>query len=155
MGYGESETAGKPVIGILNTWSDLNQCHTHFRDRAAEVNRDLASIAEAAERSATQWQQQTDRWEKWPLSPREVAGSFSDFSPRRWVDACHLYYSLLTIDRAHQPSRSPFEDPGISRIRSALQLPRQIQGERFQSPKDFDPDRLPFRDLLRSRAGEN
>ncbi len=39
MGYGETETAGKPVIGILNTWSDLNQCHTHFRDRAADVKR--------------------------------------------------------------------------------------------------------------------
>ncbi|MBL9128966.1 MAG: hypothetical protein JNL97_15055, partial [Verrucomicrobiales bacterium] len=24
MGYGEAETAGKPFIGILNTWSDLN-----------------------------------------------------------------------------------------------------------------------------------
>jgi dihydroxy-acid dehydratase len=39
MGYGASEVAGKPVIGILNTWSDLNQCHTHFRERAAEVKR--------------------------------------------------------------------------------------------------------------------
>jgi len=39
MGYGEAETAGKPVIGILNTWSDLNPCHTHFRERAAEVKR--------------------------------------------------------------------------------------------------------------------
>jgi len=133
---------------------ELSAATTELRAQLLKPTRS-ASIAEAAERSATQWQQQTDRWEKWPLSPREVAGSFSDFSPRRWVDACHLYYSLLTIDRAHQPSRSPFEDPGISRIRSALQLPRQIQGERFQSPKDFDPDRLPFRDLLRSRAGEN
>lgn len=39
MGYGASEVEGKPVIGILNTWSDLNQCHTHFRERAAEVKR--------------------------------------------------------------------------------------------------------------------
>ena len=30
---------GKPVIGILNTWSDLNTCHTHFRERAQEVKR--------------------------------------------------------------------------------------------------------------------
>ncbi len=30
---------GKPVVGILNTWSDLNTCHTHFRDRAEEVKR--------------------------------------------------------------------------------------------------------------------
>jgi len=39
MGYGTEDFAGKPVIGILNTWSDLNTCHTHFRDRAQEVKR--------------------------------------------------------------------------------------------------------------------
>jgi dihydroxy-acid dehydratase len=31
--------AGKPVIAILNTWSDANPCHTHFRLRADEVKR--------------------------------------------------------------------------------------------------------------------
>ena len=31
--------AGKPVIAILNTWSDANPCHTHFRLRAEEVKR--------------------------------------------------------------------------------------------------------------------
>lgn len=39
MGYATEDFAGKPVIGILNTWSDLNTCHTHFRDRAQEVKR--------------------------------------------------------------------------------------------------------------------
>ena len=39
MGYGSADYAGKPVIGIINTWSDLTICHTHFRDRAAEVKR--------------------------------------------------------------------------------------------------------------------
>ena len=39
MGYGQEDFAGKPVIGILNTWSDLATCHTHFRDRAQEVKR--------------------------------------------------------------------------------------------------------------------
>jgi dihydroxy-acid dehydratase len=39
MGYSSEDFAGKPVIGILNTWSDLNTCHTHFRDRAQEVKR--------------------------------------------------------------------------------------------------------------------
>ena len=39
MGYAEADWAGKPVIGILNTWSDLNQCHQHFRIRAEEVKR--------------------------------------------------------------------------------------------------------------------
>src|SRR3954468_17296483 len=30
---------GKPVIGIFSTWSDLNPCHAHFRQRAADVKR--------------------------------------------------------------------------------------------------------------------
>ncbi len=30
---------GKPVIGIINTWSDLLPCHAHFRTRAEEVKR--------------------------------------------------------------------------------------------------------------------
>ncbi|MBS1867599.1 MAG: dihydroxy-acid dehydratase, partial [Acidobacteria bacterium] len=39
MGYEASEYAGKPVIAIINTWSDINPCHTHFRQRAEEVKR--------------------------------------------------------------------------------------------------------------------
>src|ERR671920_1687018 len=39
MGYAEEEYRGKPVIGIINTWSDINPCHAHFRERAAEVKR--------------------------------------------------------------------------------------------------------------------
>ncbi len=29
----------KPVIGIINTWSDINPCHVHLRTRAEEVKR--------------------------------------------------------------------------------------------------------------------
>ncbi len=39
MGYHRSEYAGKPVIAIVNTWSEINPCHTHFRERAEEVKR--------------------------------------------------------------------------------------------------------------------
>jgi dihydroxy-acid dehydratase len=39
MGYDRSDYAGKPVIAILNTWSDINPCHSHFRQRAEEVKR--------------------------------------------------------------------------------------------------------------------
>jgi dihydroxy-acid dehydratase len=38
-GYDAADFAGKPVIGILNTWSDINFCHTHLRERAQEVKR--------------------------------------------------------------------------------------------------------------------
>ncbi len=39
MGYGRDEFMGKPVIGIINTWSDVNPCHLHLRDRAEAVKR--------------------------------------------------------------------------------------------------------------------
>ena len=39
MGYSRSEYIGKPVIAIINTWSDINPCHGHFRQRAEEVKR--------------------------------------------------------------------------------------------------------------------
>ncbi len=39
LGIGADEIAGKPVIGILNTWSDINPCHMHLRERAQAVKR--------------------------------------------------------------------------------------------------------------------
>jgi dihydroxy-acid dehydratase len=39
MGYDKSDYEGKPVIAIINTWSDINPCHAHFRQRAEEVKR--------------------------------------------------------------------------------------------------------------------
>src|SRR4051812_6875326 len=39
MGFGPEDYQGKPVIAILNTWSEFNTCHTHFRERALDVKR--------------------------------------------------------------------------------------------------------------------
>jgi dihydroxy-acid dehydratase len=39
MGYSIQDFAGKPVIAIINTWSDINPCHAHFRTRVEEVKR--------------------------------------------------------------------------------------------------------------------
>jgi dihydroxy-acid dehydratase len=39
MGYAKEDFAGKPVIAIINTWSEINQCHMHFKQRAEEVKR--------------------------------------------------------------------------------------------------------------------
>ena len=33
MGHDAENWQGKPVIGIINTWSEINQCHVHFKDR--------------------------------------------------------------------------------------------------------------------------
>ena len=39
MGLRREEFMGKPVVAILNTWSDMSPCHAHLRDRAAAVKR--------------------------------------------------------------------------------------------------------------------
>jgi len=37
LGYSGEDHLGKPVIAILNTWSDINPCHMHLRERAEHV----------------------------------------------------------------------------------------------------------------------
>lgn len=39
MGYAREEFMGRPVVAILNTWSDLSPCHAHLRERARDVAR--------------------------------------------------------------------------------------------------------------------
>ena len=39
MGYGPEDWKGRPVIAIINTWSDVNQCHAHFKHRVEDVKR--------------------------------------------------------------------------------------------------------------------
>jgi len=42
LGYDEEDFRDKPVIGVLNTWSELNTCHSHFRERVKDVKRGIA-----------------------------------------------------------------------------------------------------------------
>jgi dihydroxy-acid dehydratase len=39
FGYDAADWAGRPVIGIINTWSEINACHAHLRARAEDVKR--------------------------------------------------------------------------------------------------------------------
>ena len=41
MGCVQADYAGKPVIAIINTWSDINPCHSHLRERANDVKRGI------------------------------------------------------------------------------------------------------------------
>jgi dihydroxy-acid dehydratase len=41
MGYAPEEWQGKPVIAIINTWSDLQPCHMHFKQRVDDVKRGI------------------------------------------------------------------------------------------------------------------
>jgi len=39
MGIRREEFLGRPVIGIINTWSEMSPCHIHLRERAQAVKR--------------------------------------------------------------------------------------------------------------------
>ena len=39
MGYTPEDWEGKPVIAIINSWSDINPCHSHFKSRIEDVRR--------------------------------------------------------------------------------------------------------------------
>jgi len=39
MGYAPADWKGRPVIALVNTWSDVNQCHAHFKQRVEDVKR--------------------------------------------------------------------------------------------------------------------
>ena len=41
MGYAPDEWMGKPLIAIINTWSDINPCHSHFKQRVEDVKRGI------------------------------------------------------------------------------------------------------------------
>jgi dihydroxy-acid dehydratase len=41
IGYDPADWAGRPVIAIINTWSDINPCHAHFKHRAEDVKRGI------------------------------------------------------------------------------------------------------------------
>ena len=49
MNYGmtpEELRSGKPIIGIINTWSDFAQCHAHFKQRVEDVKRGVLPFPE-------------------------------------------------------------------------------------------------------------
>jgi len=39
MGYDPKDWEGKPLIAIVNNWSDYNPCHMHFKQRVDDVKR--------------------------------------------------------------------------------------------------------------------
>ena len=44
MGMRREEFLNKPVVAILNTWSDLSPCHAHLRERAEAVKRGIWQV---------------------------------------------------------------------------------------------------------------
>ncbi len=39
LGYRQEDFTGRPVIAIVNTWSEINTCHAHLRERAEAVKK--------------------------------------------------------------------------------------------------------------------
>lgn len=41
MGYAPADWVGKPIIAIINTWSDIQPCHAHFKQRVEDIKRGI------------------------------------------------------------------------------------------------------------------
>ena len=41
MGLSKDDWENKPLIGIINTWSDIQPCHTHFKQRVEDVKKGI------------------------------------------------------------------------------------------------------------------
>ncbi|MBV1696393.1 MAG: dihydroxy-acid dehydratase [Hyphomicrobiales bacterium] len=41
MGYEPADWGKRPIIGIINTWADINPCHAHLRARVDDVKRGI------------------------------------------------------------------------------------------------------------------
>ncbi len=39
LGHRKEDFTGRPVIAVINTWSEINPCHAHLRERAEAVKR--------------------------------------------------------------------------------------------------------------------
>ena len=39
LGLTKEDIENKPIIGIINTWSEINHCHSHLKERAEDVKR--------------------------------------------------------------------------------------------------------------------
>lgn len=39
IGYRQEDFTGRPVVAIINTWSEINPCHAHLRERAEAVKK--------------------------------------------------------------------------------------------------------------------
>jgi len=85
-----------------------------------------------------------------PVQPAALARELATVTPRRWDEACHLYYALVAIDRALRPGQP--EVPELTKVRDALRLPREAAGVKYNSPLDVDPGRLDFARLFRERS---
>ncbi|MCG8510111.1 MAG: dihydroxy-acid dehydratase, partial [Rhodospirillales bacterium] len=41
IGFRRKDFVGRPVIGLINTWSEMSTCHYHLRERAEEIRRGI------------------------------------------------------------------------------------------------------------------
>jgi hypothetical protein len=98
MGYSAEDYSGKPVIGIINTWSDINPCHAHFR-RGAHL-RNLTVVATGRYSPGTQ--PRPTKVATSTSSPKDLLSLSPRFTdPQRAVRTPALCGALTTLLSAH------------------------------------------------------
>jgi hypothetical protein len=114
---------------------------------------DTEGIRAASERSAAQIERTVRNLPDELRSPATIARMLADVKPRRWDEACHLYYALLVLDRVADPEREHLDPRPLWKIWDRLHLPRDSAGVKYNSPLDVDPETLGFARLFGQREG--
>jgi hypothetical protein len=126
-----------------------------YRGLQAAMSRplDAEGIGAASERSAAQIERTVRKLPAELRSPATIAQMLSLNEPRRWDEACHMYYALLVLDRVADPEREHLDPRPLWKIRDRLYLPRDAAGAKYNSPLDFDAEGLGFARLFGQREG--
>ena len=136
MGLRREEFLGKPVIAVVNTWSELSPCHFHLRDRAEAVKRGVwqaggypvelpaLSVGEVLVKPSTMLYRnflamETEellRSHNWPGNVRELASVIQ--TACMIAEGPEILRSDLSIAKTVQQARGPFNE-------DLLRLPRE------------------------------
>ena len=154
MGYSAADYVGKPIIGIVNTWSDLNQCHAHFKTRVEDVKRGVLQAGgfpvelPAISLSETKVKPTTMLYRNFlAMETEELIRSHPD--RRRRADGRLRQDDARPDARRDQRRRS--RHLRARRADAARQLARQ--GARLRLRRDQILGRAPRREYLATRTG--
>ena len=104
---------GKPVIAILNTWSELNPCHMHLRERAEQVKRGVRDMVRVSDAR---------------MSGTSYGACVLHVAPESHVGGPLAFVhtgDVITLDVAQRLLRLEVDDAVLERRRAAWQPPPQ------------------------------
>jgi Cytochrome c554 and c-prime len=101
---------------------------------------DTAAIRELAIAASEEWQAMSRTWysKLGALGSHDLTELLERMKFTRWDDSCQGYYLLTALEW----SGTKLDLAKLSELRKLLELPRTVNGERFTTPKDYDPKQV-------------